>query len=94
MQRGELGAQLGVGLESPGQAGGDHRGAGLADAALGHAAVLGADQARGAFGLEVGVQRVGDLPGEPFLDLESVRVDVEQARELAAEPGPTTQEDG
>ena len=66
--------------------GGDGLGAGLADAAHGHAEVLALDHHDHAARLEDARPGLGDLGGQPFLDLRSFGVQVDQPGELL-QPG-------
>ena len=50
---------------------GDGAGAGCLDAAQGHAQVLGLEHHPDALGRELGLEPVGDLLGEPLLDLQA-----------------------
>ena len=65
---------------------GDRRRAGLADPAHRHAQVLALDDDDDAARLEDAHERVGDLRGEPLLDLRPLGEDVDQPGELG-QPG-------
>ena len=51
--------------------GGEGAGTGGLDSAQGHAGVFGFDHDPDTFGFEMGVQSVGDLLGQAFLDLRA-----------------------
>src|SRR2546423_7219852 len=84
----DLGASRGIVLEQPAHRRGDRQRARLAHAAHRHAQVLGFDQHERAAGVQRLDERVGDLGGEPFLDLRTLGEAVDEARQLG-EPGDT-----
>ncbi len=77
-----LGACARVFAEAAADGGGDGDGAGLLDAAHGHAGVLGLHDDHHADGLEAVEERVGDLGGQALLHLQAAREGLDEAREL------------
>src|SRR5690606_12513924 len=75
-----------VGAEHPSDRGGDRGGARLADAPHRHAHVLGLDDHEHSAGVELLLDRVRDLGGEPLLHLGAPGVPVDQSGELR-QPG-------
>ena len=72
---------------------GGHHHAGGVDAAGGHAGVAGLDHHGDALGLEMLADAVGDLGGEPFLDLQPPGEAVEDAGELRDADHPVVRAD-
>ena len=87
-ERDELGARACVVTQEAVDGGRDGRAPGRADAALRHARVFADEDDTDAARIELFVQAVGDLVGEALLQLQPVRVEVDDAGELREPEDP------